>query len=178
MPESPVWLVRQDRREDAEKSMRWLRGKDYPIEQEIEQFERNRKSQSNTKVGFSELKHHKKAALISLGEFSSISITSTFYKFFILFFFFYFSGLMVFQQLSGINVVIFYAETIFREENSTLNLTLCTVILGIVQVPATYISTMLVDRTGRKVLLMTSSSVMGACLVVLGLRFQFKVRRK
>lgn len=82
---------------------------------------------------------------------------------------------MVFQQLSGVNTVIFYAETMFIAAGSKLSSTMCPVIVGVVQVIATYASTMLVDRTGRKVLLLISSTVMGVCLLVLTAYFHFKV---
>jgi SP family facilitated glucose transporter-like MFS transporter 8 len=44
-------------------------------------------------------------------------------------------------------------------------------VLVMLQVLATYSSTLLVDKAGRRVLLMFSSTVMAACLAVLGLCF-------
>lgn len=43
-------------------------------------------------------------------------------------------GLMVFQQLSGINAVLFYAGKIFQETGSTISPNLCAILIGIVQV--------------------------------------------
>lgn len=42
------------------------------------------------------------------------------------------------------------------------------------QVIATYISTILIDRTGRRILLLISATVMSICLVALGVYFHLK----
>lgn len=76
--------------------------------------------------------------------------------------------LMLFQQLSGVNAVIFYAGSIFEQAGSTLSADNCSIIVGVVQVIATYGATVLVDRAGRRVLLLLSGSVMCACLIILG----------
>lgn len=62
---------------------------------------------------------------------------------------------MFFQQLSGINAVIFYTVSIFKDAGSTIDENLCTIIVGIVNFIATFIATMLIDRLGRKVGWMT-----------------------
>ncbi|XP_046748573.1 facilitated trehalose transporter Tret1-like [Diprion similis] len=149
MPETPVWLIGQDRRDDAERAMERLRGKSYPFQQELAQLESNRKSQRMQKASLSELKNHKRAVLISF-------------------------GLMVLQQLSGINAVIFYAEELFKAEGSALSPTVCTSIMGVGQVFATGVSMLLVDKAGRRILLMASSSVMGVCLIAVALHFYFQ----
>lgn len=47
----------------------------------------------------------------------------------------------------------------------------CTIIVGIVQTVATLVSSIMVDRAGRKILLLISSSSMGVCLLALGFYF-------
>lgn len=76
--------------------------------------------------------------------------------------------LMFFQQFSGINAVIFFAETIFKAANTGINPAICTLLVGIVQVVMTFVSAALVERAGRRVLLIISSSVMCLCLAMLG----------
>ena len=59
--------------------------------------------------------------------------------------------LMVFQQFSGINAVMFYSVSIFVASGSP-SPHASTIILGIVNIAATIISNLLIDRLGRKVL--------------------------
>lgn len=76
--------------------------------------------------------------------------------------------LMFFQQFSGINAVIFFAQSIFEAAKTGLSPALCTLLVGIVQVAMTFVSAGLVERAGRRVLLIISSSVMCLCLAGLG----------
>ena len=57
-------------------------------------------------------------------------------------------ALMVFQQLSGINAVMFYSVTIFTSSGS-LSPHLSTIILGVVNIIATVLSNTLIDKLGR-----------------------------
>ena len=57
-------------------------------------------------------------------------------------------ALMVFQQLSGINAVMFYSVTIFTSSGS-LSPHLSTIILGVVNIIATVFSNALIDKLGR-----------------------------
>lgn len=43
-------------------------------------------------------------------------------------------GLMVFQQLSGINVILFYAAQIFNDSGTTISGNSCAIFIGILQV--------------------------------------------
>ncbi|XP_059957605.1 solute carrier family 2, facilitated glucose transporter member 8 isoform X4 [Mesoplodon densirostris] len=68
-------------------------------------------------------------------------------------------SLMAFQQLSGINAVMFYAETIF-EEAKFKDSSLASVIVGIIQVLFTAVAALVMDRAGRRLLLALSGVVM------------------
>jgi MFS transporter, SP family, galactose:H+ symporter len=65
-------------------------------------------------------------------------------------------GLFFLQQLSGINAVIYYAPTVFGVAgfSSTATQVLATVGLGIVNVAATLVGMALIDRIGRRRLLL------------------------
>jgi Na+/melibiose symporter-like transporter len=77
-------------------------------------------------------------------------------------------GLMFFQQLSGINAVIFYTNAIFTDAKLELEPKYATIIVGVIQVVATLVSTMTVDKVGRKVLLVISFTLMALCTMTLG----------
>lgn len=83
-------------------------------------------------------------------------------------------ALMLFQQFSGINAVIFYAQSIFEAAGSTLAPSLCTIIVGVVQVVMTVSSALLIEKAGRRILLLQSSVMMGLCLIMLGVYFSLK----
>lgn len=80
-------------------------------------------------------------------------------------------SLMAFQQLSGINAVMFYAETIFEEakfENSSL----ASIIVGAIQVLFTGIAAVIMDRAGRRLLLTLSGVIMAFSTAAFGTYFK------
>lgn len=81
---------------------------------------------------------------------------------------------MFFQQLSGINAVIFYTNSIFESANTGLNSTDATIIVGSIQVAATLLSTFIVDKAGRRMLLMVSDFFMAVSTILLAVYFQLK----
>lgn len=83
-------------------------------------------------------------------------------------------SLMFFQQFSGINAVIFYTVTIFKSAGSTMDPQVSSIIVGVVQVLMTFAAAVLVERAGRKILLVQSSAIMCLCLTVLGIYFCLK----
>lgn len=64
--------------------------------------------------------------------------------------------LAMFQQLSGINVVLFYMESIFISAGTSMSTSVATIIVGIVQIVASGVTPVVVDRLGRKMLLVFS----------------------
>ncbi|KAG0478493.1 hypothetical protein HPP92_013212 [Vanilla planifolia] len=66
-------------------------------------------------------------------------------------------GLMVFQQIGGINGIGFYASQIFVSAGFTSG-NLGTILLGCIQVPITVVGAFLMDRSGRRALLMVSAT--------------------
>ena len=84
---------------------------------------------------------------------------------------------MTFQQLSGINAVIFYSVSIFKSvetEGSNLDSNLCSIIIGIVNVCSTLVATGLIDKLGRKILLYISDALLVISLTSLAGFFYLK----
>ncbi|KAL6629215.1 hypothetical protein ACP70R_028980 [Stipagrostis hirtigluma subsp. patula] len=82
-------------------------------------------------------------------------------------------GLLVLQHLSGINDMLFYAGSIFKAAGLT-NSKLATCALGAIQVLATGVTTMLLDRAGRRILLIISAAGMTLSLLAVAIVFYVK----
>jgi SP family sugar:H+ symporter-like MFS transporter len=81
-------------------------------------------------------------------------------------------GLAAFQQLVGINVVFYYGEILWRAAGfSENNALLQNVISGTVNVGSTFVAIALIDRVGRKPLLIFGSIGMAVVLAVLAWLF-------
>jgi sugar porter (SP) family MFS transporter len=83
------------------------------------------------------------------------------------------AGLAVIQQVTGINTVIYYAPTIFQAagfQSAQASIT-ATAGVGLVNVIMTIVSIPLVDRVGRRPLLLTSLIGMLIALVLLAIGF-------
>lgn len=82
-------------------------------------------------------------------------------------------GLAIAQQITGINTVIYYAPTIFRFAglSSASVAILASVGVGVVNVVLTVVAMQLIDRVGRRPLLLVSLAGMSLSLFVLGLAF-------
>lgn len=82
-------------------------------------------------------------------------------------------GLAIFQQLCGINVVFNYTSTIFESVGASLDRQLLeTVSIGIVNVVFTLLAMRLVDRLGRRPLMLIGSLGLAILYVVLALLLQ------
>jgi len=82
-------------------------------------------------------------------------------------------GLAIAQQVTGINTVIYYAPTIFKFAglSSSSVAILASVGVGVVNVALTLVAMQLIDRVGRRPLLLVSLAGMALSLAVLGLAF-------
>lgn len=147
IPETPHWYISKGREEKAVKSLQWLRRPDADISSEIQEINRSfsatlRRTSTNAfkRLTFGD---NLKPLLISI-------------------------TLMFFQQFSGINAVIFYAIQIFKNSGSSIDDNLSAIIIGLVNLAATLLSTVLVDRVGRKILIYASNAIMIITLTCYG----------
>ncbi|PWA51556.1 major facilitator, sugar transporter-like, Major facilitator superfamily domain protein [Artemisia annua] len=151
IPESPRWLAKMGMTDDFESSLQVLRGFESDITIEVNEIKRSVASGNRrTAIRFSDLKHRRYWFPLMIGI-----------------------GLLVLQQLSGINGVLFYASNIFQSAGISSS-DAATLGLGAIQVVATAVSTWLVDKTGRRILLTISSAGMTLSLVVVAASFFIK----
>ncbi len=83
--------------------------------------------------------------------------------------------LAVLQQVTGVNTVLFYGSKIFKESVGTGSASSAigiNVLVGFINAVSTIVAIWIIDKVGRKALLMFSSGAMGAALIALGLAFR------
>ena len=83
--------------------------------------------------------------------------------------------LAILQQVTGINTILYYGSIIFTEqvgEKSASAALFANVVIGLMNLICTIAALFIIDRIGRKKLLLIASGGMGISLAVLGLLFQ------
>jgi sugar porter (SP) family MFS transporter len=85
-------------------------------------------------------------------------------------------GLAIFQQITGINTIIYYSPAILQMSGypSAKAAILAAGIIGVANVLVTLVSMALVDRLGRRFLLLLSTAGMGIALALIGMAFHQK----
>jgi sugar porter (SP) family MFS transporter len=84
--------------------------------------------------------------------------------------------LAVFQQITGINAVIYYSPRFFETAGLARGAAILqSTIVGLVNVLFTIVAIALVDRVGRKPLLLTACGGMGVSFILLGAAFKFQL---
>ncbi len=85
-------------------------------------------------------------------------------------------GLAIFQQITGINAIIYYANQIFASAGfatEEARATVTTWAIGGVNVAATLIAIAFIDRMGRRLLLLAGLIGMGISLTTVGIAFRY-----
>ncbi len=85
-------------------------------------------------------------------------------------------GLAIFQQITGINTIIYYSPAILRMSGypSAKAAILAAAIIGVANILITIVSIALVDRLGRRFLLLLSTAGMAVALALIGAAFYQK----
>jgi SP family arabinose:H+ symporter-like MFS transporter len=83
-------------------------------------------------------------------------------------------ALAILQQITGINTVLFYGSIIFKEQvgNPEASAIFANVVVGLVNFLATIVALGIIDKVGRRPLLMLSSGAMAIGQLALGLAFR------
>ncbi|GGH76857.1 sugar porter (SP) family MFS transporter [Pullulanibacillus pueri] len=143
MPESPRWLIKRNRENEARKIMKFTR-RNEEIEKEIQEI---KETETIKESAWTILKAPWIRPMLIAGI-----------------------GLAIFQQIIGINAIIYYAPTIFSEaglaDSSSI---LGTVGIGIVNVLMTLVAIAVIDKMGRKKLMLWGNVGMTISLVVLAI---------
>jgi len=144
IPESPRWLMKMGRRKEAANILQKIGGVSYADDTIVSI---NKTFSNNTTVTFKTV--FKKAFLPAV----LIGI-----------------GLAVFQQFCGINVVFNYTATIFESiDASKDDQLLQTVFIGIVNLCFTFLAMALVDKIGRKPLMLFGSAGLAVLYIIISL---------
>jgi SP family galactose:H+ symporter-like MFS transporter len=149
LPETPRWLAGHGHIDEARAALRRLRGHDADIEPEMKQLRADLTPKVQA-LPQSRLGHAAARLPLIVGI-----------------------GLAVFQQVTGINTVIYFAPQIFQPSglSSASAAILATAGIGVVNVVMTLVAIWLIDRVGRRVLLLTGIAGMGVSLCVLAVAF-------
>jgi len=149
LPESPRWLAGHGKMPDAEKALRRLRGS-ADVTSELNGLRTDVVREGRLNSGAAELLSPRLRRPLVIGI-----------------------GLAMFQQITGINTVIYFAPTIFQSAglSSAATSILATAGVGAVNVIMTVVSIRLIDRLGRRQLLYWSLGGMALTLFVLSAAF-------
>ncbi|CAN1284047.1 Sugar transporter ERD6-like 16 [Linum perenne] len=152
VPESPRWLAKVGREKEFQVALQRLRGKDTDITREA--------------LDIQDCKYPNEI-LESVGLLLSQLIwTKSHYQIGV--------ALMVFQQFGGINGIGFYASETFASAGPSLA-KIGTILYACIQVPITIAGAMLMDRSGRRPLIMVSATGTFLGCSMAGASFFFKV---
>jgi MFS transporter, SP family, galactose:H+ symporter len=154
LPESPRWLFLKGHKDQAISVFERMKLPSDDIQREVIEIEESLRVRQN---GFSMLLENRNfRRAIGLGI-----------------------GLQIIQQLTGINVVMYYAPRIFDIAgfSSTSHQLWGTVVVGVTNVLATFIAIAFVDRLGRKPIMYAGFVVMGISMVSVGLLFNMDLEK-
>ena len=143
--ESPTWLATHGRVDEARKVLVRVRSRDHDIDGEIHDI----RSVSSGTTSYRELLEPHVRRLVVIGVLMA-----------------------VFQQITGINTVIYYAPTLLHQAGlgSSASL-LANVGVGTVNVGMTLVAIRLIDWVGRRVLLLVGTIGMAGALLLVAVTF-------
>jgi SP family galactose:H+ symporter-like MFS transporter len=146
LPDTPRWLVNHNEPEKARVVLKRIRGSG-DAEKELGEIQKSLKEQ---KGGRAELLNPLVKPALIIGV-----------------------ALAIFQQVTGINTVIYYAPKIFQFAgiSSSSAAISSTLLVGVVNVVFTVVAIILLDRVGRRPLLLVGLAGMVSSLTLLGVSF-------
>ncbi|KAK2704085.1 facilitated trehalose transporter Tret1-like [Artemia franciscana] len=150
-PESPVWLLKKGRVDDAQKALKRLRGQDTDISEELFRIKENCDREA------AKPKFHIREILVPLFFHPVLLLVP----------------LVFLQMFSGYGAVVYNSVTIL-EGNSPIDVGIATIILAVCLVVAVLIVSIFIDSLGRKALMLTSGLIIKISLLALGTYFYLR----
>ena len=149
--ETPRWLQKTKRTKGTKLVLKWLRGDNYDVEKEQREIAEQIDQEKNQNI-LQKFKNRSTIHSLLLGCF-----------------------LAAFQQLSGINAVVFYSQVIFStvrgiSENADI---VSTFSVGAMQVLGTCVLLLFVDKVGRRKLLLVNGMLMCVSSASMGIYYVF-----
>ncbi|XP_076288928.1 facilitated trehalose transporter Tret1-like [Lasioglossum baleicum] len=154
MPESPYFLVLRNRMDEAEEVLEKLRGKtDVSDELQVVIACLSKKEKGDVKSGSI------KDVFSSRGHFRALVIILLF---------------TVTHHFGGFFAIITYCQLIFKSTSNVISDYTIGVVIGVTQVISAVVTTFLVDKVGRKPLILVSGIIAALCNLVIGTFFYAK----
>ncbi|MHC4745036.1 MAG: MFS transporter, partial [Planctomycetota bacterium] len=151
VPESPRWLVKYAREDEAEEILARIGGTEYG-KAEVVDIRDTLASEELSQVRYKDLFEPKLTKIIALGVL-----------------------LAALQQWCGINVIFNYAQEVFQEAGYGVSDMLFNIVItGIVNLAATFIAIRTVDRLGRKALMLMGFGGLVCFYAFLGTGYYFQ----
>jgi sugar porter (SP) family MFS transporter len=156
LPESPAWLINSGRTADARAMIGSVAG-EAGADQVIERYRREEVERRREQAEHPEPERRGLGVLLAPRVRPALVVGLV---------------LAAVQQFAGINTIIYYAPTIMQETGlSASNAIYYSVAIGVINLAMTVVSLRLIDRLGRRPLLLMSLAGMLVSLVLLGLAF-------
>lgn len=147
VPESPRWLVAKNDEAGARKVLTRVAGTEF-ARFELDEI-KNSLSGNEKRGTLKDVFNRKYSFILFLGIF-----------------------LAVFQQWSGINVIFFYAPDIFAKANLGVDAALFqTTLVGLMNIVFTILAMRVIDKMGRKLLMLIGAAGMAVCYIAIGFLF-------
>ncbi|CAG7726595.1 unnamed protein product [Allacma fusca] len=150
IPESPQFLLAQGKVNQAITSLKWLRGAT---------------SYEEIRDEFNSIKARKEKKDVKFSELMCASVLKPFGICLML---------MFFQQFGGIKGVMFYSVDVFKYAGTNIDANLSAITIAAVQVFFLFLSTLTVEKWGRRNSIMFSELGMALSLIALGVYFYLK----
>lgn len=151
MPESPYYTTMKKDKEGTDASLRYLRGKE-DVEEELLSITadvRRQLSESGTYLDIFRIDSNRKACLLIL-------------------------TLRIIHQFSGITAFMLYAQVLLKDATDAVSPKTASILLNLIQLLCAFILYFLVDKLGRKFLLICSTSGVSSILLIMGTYFLLK----